>query len=337
MEKNLDDKNWDELPTPEAPEKELKQLKKSLRRRNAAIILTSLVLAAALLLGAVYVVTPALETLYWDPEISNYGDEFTTDLELALSAYGQVFCPRMNIAEVTSKRTGFATYDLTISHWDGARGGRPTYTYATLTRGELELPEGFFWNTSANIFDRASHPIYTMDEEFKRSQRETLESLPEYIDLEVAVSFPEDMDMEQLLAFVREWDEALVLWIGIRNAPEDQQLYPLTGMAPFMGGYVREIANNYYPDFEITNGYTAEILQQHFISLLTFLKDQEDAGRGVGYTNGQNYYENVLSYVEENGVKTYGCMIVGPSEMFLKMLDSGVASQVWIQDAWIDA
>lgn len=239
---------------------------------------------------------------------------------------------------MTSKRTGFAAYDLTISHWDGAKGGRVDYSYATLTRGELEFPEGFFQFTSANIFERGSYPIYTLDEEFMQSQRETLESLPEYIRLEVAVSFPEDMDMEQLIGFIREWNEAYVLWIGIRNAPEEQQLYPLTGMAPFMGGYIRENINEYYPCFELrSSDPAAGDLEQHFVSMLQYLKDQEDAGRGVGYTNGIDYYENVLSYIAENGVYTYGCMITGSAEVFLEMLDSGVASQVWIQDAWIDA
>lgn len=333
--KDIFDNEWEQT---EAPEAEMKQIQRSIRRRNWKIIAISVALAAAVLLGAVYVVIPAAETLYWNPGTNEYGDEYTTDLEMSLAAYGQVFCPRMNIADVTYKRTGFATYDLTISHWDGALGGRVSYSFATLTRGKLELSEGFFWTTSANIFERGSYPVYSLEEEHRQAQQETLESLPEYIDLEVAVSFPEDMDMEQLLAFVREWDDAHVMWVGIRNAPEDQQLYPLTGMAPFMGGYLRDCANDDYPCFDV--GYsniTADDLEQHFVSLLTFLKDQEDAGRGVGYTNGIDYYGNVLSYIEESGVKTYGCMIVGPARIFLEMLDRGVASQVWIQDAWIDA
>jgi len=333
--KDMFDNEWEQDT---APENEIKQIRKSIRKRNWKIVFMSVLLAAAVLLGSVYVVIPAAESRYWNPGISEHGDKFATDLELALWAYGRVFCPRMNIADVTYKRTGFATYDLTISHWDSAIGGRVDYALATMTRGKLELPEGFFWTTSANLFERGSYPVYTMEEKEKLGQRETLESLPEYIDLEVAVSFPEDLDMAQLLAFVQEWEEARIIWVGIRNAPENQQLYPLTGMAPFIGGYVRDCVNDNYPCFDI--GYsniTAGDLEQHFVSLLTFLKDQEDAGRGVGYTNGIDYYGNVLSYIEEGGVKTYGCMIVGPASMFLEMLDSGVASQVWIQDAWIDA
>lgn len=334
---NIENMDWEEMTPITESESEMKQIQRSLRRRNWKIVLTSLVLAAAILLAAVYIVIPAAESLYWDPNTNTYNCLYSNDLELALEAYGEVFCPQLRIADVTATRTGFATYDLTISHWDGAKGGRANYTYATLTRGELKIPEGFFKQTSANIFERGSYPYFYLDEENRQDQREKLESLPDYIRVEAAVSFPEDMDMEQLIEFIREWNEGYVLWIGVRNAPEDQQLYPLTGMAPFMGGYLREGINEYYPCFNLTTvDATSEDLEQHFVSLLTYLNDQEEAGRAVGYTNGIDYYENVLDYIEENGVHTYGCMILGPAEMFLEMLDSGVASQIWIQDAWID-
>lgn len=333
-DKDIFDMNWEQ---PEVPGAEMKQIQRSIRKRNWKLVSVSVLLAAAILWGAIYVAIPVAESHYWNPGTIEYGDEFASDLELALWAYGRVFCPRVNIADVTYTRTDFASYDLTISHWDSAIGGRVDYALATMTRGKLELPEGFFRTIPANIFERGSYPVYSLEETERKAQRETLESLPEYIDLEVAVSFPNDLDMEQLLAFVQEWEEARVIWVGIRNAPENQQRYPLPGMAPFTGGYVRDCVNDNYPCFDV--GYsniTAEDLEQHFVSLLTFLKDQEEAGHGVGYTNGIDYYGDVLSYIEEGGVKTYGCMIVGPASMFLEMLDSGIASQVWIQDAWID-
>ena len=61
------DEQWDEKAfVPIAPTEEIKQVRKTLRRRNILIVLTSLALSAALLLGAVYIGIPAAEGLYWD-------------------------------------------------------------------------------------------------------------------------------------------------------------------------------------------------------------------------------------------------------------------------------
>ena len=70
------DAQWEEKPIlPAAAPEEMKQVRKSLRRRNALTVLTSLLLAAALLLGTVYIGIPAAESFYWRSE------EHTSELQ----------------------------------------------------------------------------------------------------------------------------------------------------------------------------------------------------------------------------------------------------------------
>ena len=50
------------------PENELKQIRKSIRKRNRKTIIISAVLAVAVLLGCVYGIVPAVERLYWNAD-----------------------------------------------------------------------------------------------------------------------------------------------------------------------------------------------------------------------------------------------------------------------------
>ena len=318
------------------PAAELKAIRKKLRIRSVTIILISVLLAAGILLGAIFVVMPAAEKRYWDPKESSYGSQFSEDLELTLAAYGELFTENVNITSVWAERIGFASYNLTIQYADTALGGDSLYTYGTLTKGNLSLPMDFMRNVTLNIFERASYPEYPLDEESKASIREKLEALPDYTRVYVAASFPEDLTMEELLDFQASLKKGIIGWVGIRNSEVDKQRYPLCGMTPFSGGILWENINDSYPYFNIRGEKrTAESLTQHFKSLLQYSIDKETEGKGVGREH-VSYYEDVLEYVEENGVNCYGCYLAASPETVLDLLDRGIINQVWPVDAWID-
>lgn len=329
------DREWD---APAVPDGSLQKVRKSLRRRSTLIVLTSLALAAALLIGAVFVGIPAAEGLFWNPNANTLGIEYTNDLELTMIAYSELFSPSQTVTAIHAERTGFASYSLTVQLWENYGLSDTNFRSATLKRGELEFPLGFWEYNSANIFERASYPVYENDASYHENVRENLEPLPEYVQVRAAVSFPEDLDMEQLLAFKDSLEGGYIKWVGIRNAPADQQCYPLCGMKPFMGGQLFDQVNEYYPSFDIKRmEENAENLESHFKALLQFSLDQHRSGTGidVGINLYDNYYEGVLDYVEENGVMTYGCYLVASPQQLLELLDSGTVSQVWPIDAWI--
>ena len=49
-----------------------------------------------------------------------------------------------------------------------------------------------------------------------------------------------------------------------------------------------------------------------------------------------NFYLQALDYVEENGVKSYGCIVTGTPEKLLSLLNSGKILNIQLLDAWID-
>lgn len=336
--KDIFDKEWEQV---EVPEMELRAIQKSIRKRNWKIIAISVVLAAVLVWSCVNIFIPAAEKAYWDPFDCTVC-EGVSDVELVLSAYTELFQPGWEVSSVYSGRNGFASYDLNIIRYDLAKA-EFSYMTGTLIKDELGWDSRFIREGAAiNHFDRASFPFYAMFDDQKQAVLEKLQELPEYVTVEAAVSFSSDLDMQQLLLLREEYDLPIT-WVAIRNAPMDEQKTPLCGMDAFCGGRVNFIVNETYPQFYVDTAanpgfaFAATDLEQHFKSLLQFSSDRLEAGRGARvYGGDRNYYAEVLEYVEENGVMSYGCMVFTSPQTLLELLEDERISQIMLLDAWID-
>lgn len=334
------DEAWDDSTIAEdVPVQEMKAVRNHLRRRNVIIVLTSLVLTAALLLGVVYVGIPAAESLYWDPNTRELGLEHSTDLEMTIAAYAELLCPDLNIATVHATHTGFASYDISIQYWNSHKGGDSLFSSARLEKDELTFATGFIRMESINIFERASYPVYSLDAMAKTGIYSKLSDLPDYVTITAAVSFAEDKSMEDLVDLQNRLENAYIGWTGIRNSPENEQLLPLCGMDPYGSGTYRKGYDDRYPCLDSKSMVaTAQNLEEHFTSLLRYSADQVAKGEGIpeyGHS-GDCYYTEVLDYVEENGIYSYGCYITGSPKAILALLDSGEITQAWVEDAWIN-
>lgn len=333
------DAQWESTLLLDTSQTELKQMRKALRRRNLLIVLTSLLLAAALCLGILRFAVPAWEARYWDPNtqtLTKYG----SDLTLTMDAYSELFSPTQTVHQVNATRTGFAAYSLSVAQWHVRDRGDISYLSANLEKDTLSFSAGFWEYAPANVFVQACYPEYDMGDEFDRQTRERLTGLPDYIWITAAVSFEQDLSMEELIAMNSSLEAGNIEWLGIRICSMDEQMYPLCGMKPFSGGIVWELMDDTYPSFHIANMGDPEELEAHFMSLLQFSLDRQKAGRGIDVPNGLSgayYYERALQYVQDNGVYAYGCYLSAPASVFLTLMDSGIASQVWIEDAWIYA
>ena len=315
---------------------ELKNVRRSLRCRAARIVLISLVLTAVLLLSIFYVVIPAAEKQYLDPETNTFDCPFDTDLELALAAYSELFVPDQAILSLSSSRTGFASYNLTIQYFDPARWRDTRHVSARLEKNQLTIPADMLMTSPSNIFERGCFGFGAFGEEFNEDVYHRLSQLPEYVKVYAAVSFPEDLTMEELIEFSDSLKDGEVCWIGVRHVEENRQLLPLCGIYPFSGGKIRENINNAYPMFEIKGSeMTGDNLRQHFQSLLKYMADWTDDEIQVGDIT-KTYYEEVLDYVEENGVHTYGCYVTASPKTILGLLDSGEITQAYLADARLD-
>lgn len=329
------DEDWTQTPPPEPAQAELRQVRHSLRRHRAVTILIAVVLAAALAAGTFFGALPLLERQYYNPEVYTY-DRFCSDFDLYLMAYTELFHPGYVYDHTLVTKTGLGRYQLELVRY-GFYAGESEYFSAALDRGSLTMPRSFQSSyLPCNIIERASYPVYPMEDTHKASVRQQLEELPDYIQVTAAISFPEDLSMAQLLDFMDTIDGTLC-WAGIRNAPEDKQCYPLCGLDPYGSGILVEGINGFYPYFEQAGEeVTGEVLEAHFESLLQFLTDQVEfpAEAEQGWVS-ESYYPSVLDYIRQDGVHSYGGVIAAAPGELLRLLDEGVITQVWPMDAYI--
>ena len=343
----------EESTIPESPEiretPDFRKVRRRLRRRSAFQITVSILLTLVLLLGIVHIGVPAAESLYWQPEDSSFGAE-SSDLLAVADTYARLFCPRISIASVKGTHTGFASYDLELEYFSDKEYPQFTYGYGSLQKGQLSIPNGFWPTVAGNRL--SSHPL----DEFNRSlYTERLSMLPEYMRVGVFISLSEDITMDELLSFkwelVQNNPDRLLFqteyhWTAIRCYEDNDENYPLIHCGLGSGGYtsLREL-NLTYPNFDgtqypgdmsqgisVDSPALARIYENQFVSQLSFMRDMCQEGRGIGELC---FYENALSYIEDNGIQVYGCFIVCSPQRLLEIMEMEEVSGIYIEDIWL--
>ena len=350
-DKDIFETQWEqELP----PENEMKQIRRTIRKRNGRIIAISVVLAAVILLGSVYGIVPLIERFYWHPGTETAAAN-ASDLTLTMHAYTELFCPGWNVTHINWQKTdGLAAYDLQFNILD--LGKREYFRLdGKLEKGKLMYGPDFsdHWAQS-HWFSGFVSDMEALEKYHLSAAQEKLRELPEYIAIQAAISFPEDLNMEQVVQFYENTQDLplQINWVGIRNCEVKERPdlmldgsepldrtgpIRLCGMNPFGGGtyfFASEDNHSYFPDpLEYPS---QESLEGLFKSLLQYSSDQCAKGEGIPLWTGKDYYQTVLDYVEENGIMSYGAVVVASPKTLLELLDEGVISHVTILDGWID-
>lgn len=333
------------LEEAECSAEEYKKVRKSIGKRNMVLVITSMLLVFLFLLTLVTFVGPVVEKHYWDPSVATYSEEFT-DFEFMLKCFSELFVPNQTVYSAKTAKTGFATYDLSVSFAQWRDRYRLDHYNGNLIRGELKLPEGIWeypeiWNFKLDNTDAGSGYFNTAGK--------ALQNLPEYVMVRAYVTFPEDLNMEEVMAIFRRVGSSklenpgILNWIGIRAQADGADIYPLCGMKPFWSydhGSLGNI-NETYPFLSVWDAQrpvaSSEAISEHFLSLLRYSIDQAEQGTGIFPESdlGDVYYRTVLDYIMKNGIYSYGCSITATPQQFLELMEDGTVSAVSIQDVWL--
>ena len=78
---------------------------------------------------------------------------------------------------------------------------------------------------------------------------------------------------------------------------------------------------------------TAALYASHFKAMLRFQLDHLDFLKAIDKDFGyQQYYNSVLEYVEENGVKTYGLLLMGSPKDLLAFCKNDFVCKIMLDD-----
>lgn len=345
---------WDNPPmTEEVSGSELKRIRRNLRLRNISVVLTSLILVFAILIGVIHYAIPAVEKQYWDPTQETYVELFP-DLSVTLGVFAELFCPAQAVRYVTVQKTGFANYDISIEMTGTMFSQDETYYFGNIEKGKITLPKGI-WDLPGRIFANTDGEIPDTPQNIVQEHNDyvcdILESFPDYTKVFAAVSFPADLSMDELIKLEETYQNTCRFgWIAIRAGNFEEKVLPLCGMKPSAPSIANlDALNEIYPYFQVSASRFYEddpgfFYEEHFKTLLRFSIDQVNAGTGLtppnwynqGYHSDAGYYEKALAYVEENGVYTYGAYVYATPDTLLEMMEKGIICDITYQDHWID-
>ena len=354
---------WENLTSPAEYEKELKKIRKNLRKRNALLVLTSLVLAAALLFGTVQYGIPALESRYWDPRTVSFGTENGTDLDMVLAAYADLFSPNTCFQGTQTHHTGFASYSVTISYVDENRN-EDRESYARLENGELFIPHGIwepvYFSYVGNYWTDYMQTLPGAIDQQTQFSTKKLAPLPDYVRVAAYITFTEDKTLNEVFQFREDlsntsnnwYNDTGYCWTAIRHTDEvDNSVRCGFTSGSFTDQFPE--ANEHYPAFSEHQAYEdrkigyeqsstkEETYTAHFKSLLKFMDDQLKKGTGIpapASGSGEvdmDYYANALAYVEEHGVMAYGCYIVASPSHLMEIMEREDVLIVIPVDGWL--
>ena len=146
--------------------------------------------------------------------------------------------------------------------------------------------------------------------------------------------------MEELAAFCEKMEQgeagAWISWTAVRTAPEDTQLFPLAGFRVNGDGWLLDEVDERYPYYEVglhKGEPLAKVFSEHFKALLHYTIDHKDF-----YNKKMNYQirdEEMLEYVEKNGVNTYGFVCYGTPQEILRVLEEPDVEGIYVSDSSI--
>ena len=364
----LSDKLLSELPTAESSDQqELKKIQSAVNRRLWKMV----GICAAILLGAgalvYYVGLPAYNRQFYDPLAAvegvpdiregkteaneTYINSFSP-LYLSASAFTELHCPGSTVFSAEAEPLGFGAYHVRISSVH-AFDGQKDFT-CKVVKGEQQQGinrQWFFKTPLAGVFyERGPDEVVFVDDngaEHREQQadsrelyRDALPDLPKSAQISAYISFPQDVTLEELLKLEEEWADCSINWAAVRTS--DSSYYRQMGFAMNNGGQILEPTEEFeamFPAISLLgrNKYgetDAELLKEHFRSLLRYMSHQEDFLKALCAVNGHSAkdYKEALNYIDENGIGVYGVYVIGSKEGIMALEQRPEVNSFMIED-----
>lgn len=337
-------------------EGELKEVRKTLKKRSLAIMLSTLGLVVLCVLLVQFVAIPLADQFYYNPGVYQE-DKFEPDFTIGMSAYTELHFPGEVYSNTQVEKIGIGKYRLLLSKYTPYTTDN-SYYMGTIDKNEFVAEEGRRNPIAINHWKNA---VYSGGGGILGGTDKITESLnafPSYASVTAALSFRRDLTMDELADLRKRYESETLhfLWAGIRNAPyasipgneaqkTDFQRLPITGFEMTAAGMIFEKINEQYDAFEMgdilygeDDADIGDAYERHFTSLLKYMIDHREfretilgVSPDVDVSRTQ-YYKDILEFVKEFGTKTYGILVVGSAEEILKLQEESDVCQTQIID-----
>lgn len=340
-----------ETTTTDKPNKEsYKAVKKIMRRTLLKVGAIAAVVVLAALLAAEYIVSPLVASKYYNPA-KMIVDEESSGLYYPITQGGLDMMVLSELHTYYKVLTSFYADDIGYGKYHIQRRMFDLFdqeyddTYVTVTRDD---GDGELWADSRTL-DFIHNNAYDLSRRTYFNGPEELEELPDTAVVEAAVLFSEERTIPELIDLMETNTDLFFEWVAVTNEYSDvikpACSIPYIGILGFRPVHV---PGSFHVPSDIDIGYpylslppdkkvTADILEQHFISLLTYYCDHQElnAYYYADHPKGKDImtrYEHIFKKIQENGVKTYGTVVIGSPEDITSLYDRGIVNGIEIYD-----
>ena len=229
--------------------------------------------------------------------------------------------------------------------WDGIFSNNKRFE---LWSGFEKVQHNFLEEESSDSLEARNQNIERMNE----ISLLYLEELNPLSYLSTSIVFKEDLNMLELLNIKRQYSGLDFKWVGVRTANEgtswnEKQPMHLIGFNP---NFNDEPSSNRRPDstkyplfnlldiweYEELNGLgdyekMAKAYEIHFTSRLKYIKNRKEFIDIFDYNMYKlDFYEDAFSYIEKNGVSTYGVLVYGNPKDILELIEEIEYESIYI-------
>ncbi|MDR3645235.1 MAG: anti sigma factor C-terminal domain-containing protein [Clostridia bacterium] len=271
-------------------------------------------------------------------------------LDIDMTAFTELEFPGYAHAQALCESLGYGNYSITLNQYDAFRDAGVNYD-AKIEHGKLKYLSEDFYKTppfgilrDGLVFDSTDNGKTTAAGSNTSGDKEyinELKALPETSDAKVYVSFKNDIPMSQVMAMTEKYSTITFLWFAVRCRDDDPLLLPQFGFALSDECVLdNEVDKKKYPDFSLTgeNPLSTAMLEAHFKSIVQYLYDQDkfinliDSPADGQNSNTRLGLSQALGYIKKNGVKSYGCIVMGSCSDILNLRKDNTVNNILIDD-----
>ena len=316
-----------------------KLIQSTIRRSFIKIGAIMGVIVLALVLAIIFVLPTFVSNFYYHPNevVGKSADGIETrKMALDLSVFSELYLPGAYRNNVIAEAEGYGNYQVTIPQ-NSSYDGRFTTVVGKLNQGKLTLynPDTLRL-PSSNAFVAPKEIQFGFHNMGAAGTREeafaALEELKDNTLYQAYFSLDHLMDYHD---FYQQMG-ADAHWVAIYPGSDN---FNHMGVNLKVGGLLLDWDRERYPLLsQLNNDRTAKpftieedpaLMQTHFLSLLSYMKDHPEITQLFG--NNFNNWNEIIDYINKNGVQVYGFTAVADKETILKISKGENISYVYTE------
>lgn len=315
----------------------LKLIKKSIRRAfiKVGVATAVIVLALTLITGAV--LPHIVDAMYYNPEkaTGKAHNMETNKMTLDTTVYTELFTPGYYRTKVNVTREGFGEYSIHIPQ-NVSKNGQFRDAFGRIERDTLTMfDDRIFRLPIQNAFatDHIKGLIANAGTGAAGSAQAAAQKLDTlndtdyylgYVSLDMVMSYDEFVKWSEKTGISPDWcamcrqqDTKTYIApgiIGFNYASHSTELIYDNEAYPYLNYYdMVQTVENFPEDF------SADVMETHVISMLRYIKDNEDFRKMTGCTVSELDLRMLADGITENGIYIYGFAVVAQKDQLLRI------------------